>query len=433
FDLDSLRKSANWLAGDTSGTPNITPRPTPVGTLKALEPKTYGTLTMQQFLENVRDGKTMYGVVRVTVGLEKGTCAPSCKADAKNGVGEKVDESTLYGFCGAGTTGGLCACAPSDRIGRAAGHHFDAITPQSELCVDSSGVPIVLPKEAKIMVKGSLLWDFVDYSAKDESGQPITIPLASLPFFPRELYFMVDVPIIINSAYEKDYCGGKHYAECVAAVSKAFKDQIKDIRDAVGHVASTTVTKPYNKDNGIDLVKIPQTSRDLYAYMRKETLDDAKLKALDAADQFHLMVPSGYTKGWADAFSHLQLTASAWQGLNHKVPSGAPGGSPLTEEWIRDKDFEDIPVYLYSGGLVDMHNHVNVSGLIYVPQALELEAEVEKDIRQLVAGAIIVRDGFYLKAKNNSILVVSSEPGSYSSVRTLTKIPKMVHLRSGLG
>ena len=437
FDLNVFRTAANWLSGtDATGADNIPPRSTETGELEILHAGTYGTITMRQFLENIRDGRTMHGIVRVLIGLEKGTCEPDCNPEAINSLGSPVNEAELYGFCGETTVSGLCACAPSSRLGMSPGHHFEAIRPGSELCNDAEGHPIVLPEEAKIMVKGALLWDFVDYSEVDADGNPVAIPLENLSFFPRELYFMVDIPIVINSAYEDDYCGGPDgYSSCDGKpMSDDFFEQLQYIAGVTDGVHSTQKISL----SDLDYSMVPQTSKDFYSYLMEGTeLTETLYHDLNIADQYHLLMPSGYTKQWAAAFDHLQISASMWESLGFEVPADALEGSPLSETLIRGDDFQDIPVYLYSGGLVDMHSHTNISGLIYVPQALELEAETgtsqNATVHQLVNGAIIVRDGFYIKAKDHSITVLSADPSSYTSIVTANPLPDKITLAVGVG
>ena len=133
-----------------------------------------------------------------------------------------------------------------------------------------------------------------------------------------------------------------------------------------------------------------------------------------------MMLPSGYADGWAEAFDKLNITAADWSTIpgmtkQFRIPSDASG--VMTANVIRSGNFEDIPTYLYSGGLIDMHDHVNVSGLVYVPQGMELEAKVTGITKQYLSGAIIIRDSFYIEAKDGTVTVISSDPLSYSSVR----------------
>ena len=414
FNLDDLRKTADWLKD------NVSPRAADSDAgIKERAAGTYGTISMRQFLENIRDGKTMYGVVRVQIGLEKGACKGNpedehtytCEESAYNGLGVPVHEETLYGFCGDDTVTGLCSCAPSSRTGRTVANHFDNIKPGATLCGD-----IVLPEDAKILVKGALLWDFVSYNELGEDGKPKTIELKYLPFFPRELYFMVDIPIVINSAYENDYASG-------SLISEEFKSQVEYIRD---------ITK--NKSSGahsfadFDFANVSQASRNFYKFKTGEELTEEKYHELAIADQYHLLMPSGYAAGWAEAFKHLEVTAAQWKALEFEVPPEDTEdfdiNQPLSEKWMHDDRTQDVPVYLYSGGLVDMHSHVNVSGLVYVPQALELEAEVGSGIRQMIMGALVVKDGFFIKAKGGSAAIISNYGSSYRSIKTAQPMVK---------
>ena len=424
FDLGHLRATANWLSGSTDSTPNVIPRSTAAGGLVKLDEGTYGTITMRQFLKNIRDGKVMYGVVRVVIGLEKGTCGMDCATDAYNGIGVPTDESELYGFCGEATRDGLCACAPSTRRGRSPAHHFASITPGEELCEDEDGNPIILPDDAKIMVKGSLLWDFVDFEAVDDDGNPEAIPLENLPFFPRELYFMVNVPVVVNSAYDgpsQDYCGGIDYHECSSsgAMSRQFLQQAEYINSITSGISRTTAM---SSRRGLDFRRVPQVSKTYYEIVTGDTLTSTLYRSLPLADQYHALMPSGYAEGWADAFKQLQVTAGEWEALGYVIPDDVDLSETLSVEDVHNNETQDVPVYLYSGGLVDMHSHVNISGLVYVPQALEMEAETGPDIRQMIMGALIVKDGFFIQGKNDSITIISNYGSSYSSIKTANPI-----------
>lgn len=428
FDLDRLRVAADWLSSRMSQTQNVTPK-------GEVSPNTYGTITMQQFLENIRDGKVMYGITRVLVGLEKGGCKPNCRPEYKNSLGEIVNEENLYGFCAEGNTEGLCACAPSTRANRTFGAHFDTIKVGAGLCKDSKGDPMVLPSLAKIMVKGTLLWDFVDYRDKDADGNPKrldAIALADLPFYPRDLYYMVDVPIIVNSAFNDDYCGGKDYTGCTTGYStsldfRVFMNRVKLSLDHMFYNPPTSTTpvetKPFRNYFmiGVPYIRIAETSKTEYFNRTGKVFDQAAFDALLMHERFHMMMPTGYSLRWAEAFDKLNLTAETWKSLGFGIPAAAPTGGPLPEKWIQNDEFEDLPVYLYSGGLIDMHSHVYISGLVYVPQAAEIEAEAGSNINQYIVGAMVVRDGFYLAVKNNSTMVISADPDSYYSA--VTTIP----------
>ncbi|VAW83657.1 hypothetical protein MNBD_GAMMA16-1793, partial [hydrothermal vent metagenome] len=438
FDLDQLRYAADWISFGNGNLPNMS---------EAAKGAS-GTLTMQQFLKNIQDGKVMQGVVRVKIGLEKGTCGADC---TRNSAGEPAVPADIYGFCSADNTSGLCACAPSNRQNLTLGNHFDGISPGFELCKDENGDSIILPAKSKIMVKGSLLWDFVDA----ETEEPIE--LRKLPFLPSKLYFKVNVPIVINSGYDDDYCGGVDYTECQenqvssnlksclgaanndnisrwdaylnsSSLAPDFIEQMIYINGLTSQAGSDPGTVIDVNPANIKFCMVPQSSRDIYKAIKGSDLTASLFSNLARADQYHLLMPSGYVKRWAEAFSTLGMTVDQWKNLDFQVKSGA---SSLDEAVVRDDSFQDVPVYLYSGGLVDMHHHVSISGLIYVPQALEMEAEAVSPAYQYIAGALVVRDGFYIKAKNNSITIMSAFPKNYSGAVTTNPIPKKITLSLG--
>jgi hypothetical protein len=182
--------------------------------------------------------------------------------------------------------------------------------------------------------------------------------------------------------------------------------------------------------SNILLTDIPQESLDAYAYQVGNTLDPnvaadvVTFNNLSYADKYHMLMPSGYAKGWADAFTNLGITTAIWKTLPptstcsgcDKFGAPADANTTMDANDVRSKGFEDIPAYLYSGGLIDMHGHVNISGLIYVPQAMELEAK-SATTRQYVSGAIVIRDGFYIEADNSTITVISANPQTYSTAK----------------
>ncbi|RKZ61096.1 MAG: hypothetical protein DRQ44_12095 [Gammaproteobacteria bacterium] len=361
FDLERLRTAADWISA------NVTPDAgVPAGS--------YGTISLDDFLANIAAGRTMYGMVRVKIPLQAGESNSTL-----NALNETVTAGSIYGFCD--NSDDLCSCSP--------GNSFDKLEEGKTICGHS------FPDDAKIKVKGGLFWDFVD----SVDGRPLE--LAELPFVPRELYFKVETPVMVNWAHDLDEDGAMDNMELAKAYSDGYSDA--DIID-----------KTFNYSD------VPQESKDQYNFENGTALTEALFDALDDATKYHMMLPSGYADGWAEAFDKLNITAADWSTIPgmtkpFRIPSDASG--VITVNVIRSGDFEDIPTYLYSGGLIDMHDHVNVSGLVYVPQGMELEAKGTGITKQYISGAIIIRDSFYIEAKDGTVTVISSDPLSYASVR----------------
>ena len=465
FNIDRLRWTADWLGNPR----NVHPK-------SGVAEGTFGTITLQQFLQNVATKTPMYGVVRVLVPLEKPVCyggaddVPdnvSTRIDcigsqtSVNALGQETSE-LLYRFCDDTQTSFLCSCSP---------RRSDSLVDISELPEDVQNMRfqsiheseticgIDMPEDARIIVNGTLFWDFVDFAHDPESRNPIhgsakAIPLSQLPYHARELYFKVDVPVLVNSAFKDDGLEeiphDIYSSEFVNLVDE-IASYTADVRGPIGGEASSIAP-------AIPLASIPDSSRELYKTLMDSELDSDSWDALTTAEKYHLLMPSGYARGWAAAFEKLGITAGKWKTLpmgnngggdpfeKFSVPASAPTNEPLSVEYIHSADFEDMPVYLYSGGLIDMHDHVYISGLVYVPQAMELEAVQPanftpsgvsygtdpKFIRQVIVGAVVVRDGFYIHASRNrfndeegvsqsgreSVTILSADPMSYSTIRT---------------
>ncbi len=390
FDLERLRSTADWLSQDSNGNgipDHIAPDPgVPYGT--------YGTLSMRQFIDNIVNDRTMYGIVRVKVPLE---LQSSAGGTARNALNQVVNANQIYGFC-SNASAGLCSCAPGKS-------GFGSIKPGASVC----GMGI--PPSAKIKVRGALLWDFVD----NMTGR--AIPLANLPFVPRALYFKVEIPILVNAEGDLDNDGAM--------------DNMPYIKSLTASMSGTNPINITNTIATIDYNRVPQVAKDAYLHATGTPLTAAEFARLNRPTQYHLLMPSGYETGWADAFDRLNITARTWASLppagcisqsggacsKFSVPPGI--GGILTANDIRSDAFEDIPTYLYSGGLIDMHHHVNISGLVYVPQGMELEAkDSTAPTQQYIYGAVVVRDTFYIEAKTNTITVFSAGPETYSTALT---------------
>lgn len=357
FDLDKLRNAANAL-----GTVTTT---LPVGS--------YGTISWAQFIDNIVAGQTMYGIVRVIVPLSPGPAG-------KSALG--TTSPAIYGFCASGDP--ECGCVP---------------TSSTDIKPGSSECGKAIPAAAQIHVKGTLFVDFVDKTTRTPLG------FGSLPFAPRDIYFKVAVPINVNAANDKNGDGALDNIDAIAAITAT--------KTCTGASASCSISIPLTGTSKLKLADIPAESLDAYRYEKGAPLTAAALALLPDADQYHLLMPSGYTKGWLEAFTALGITPAYWASLGFGVPAGL---TSFTEDAIRSEGFEDIPAYLYSGGLVDMHHHVNISGLMYVPQGMELEQKASTH-RQYVSGAVVVRDAFFIE-DSGGITLLSSDIESVSKIKT---------------
>ena len=439
FDLDRLRRAANWmrvpggitLPDATTGnaanlmsaaipinqiaasasacsvasrdlrTANMgTPIEMPVGSCHPAG--TYGVITWREFLENIRDGRTMYGVVRILVPLQ----VKSTSGSSNNALNQTVLNTTIYGFCISSAE--WCANAPTSNTNIKGG----AVVGGNN-AAPAITMPAISTTAAQLRVRGSLMFDFVNGTTDAILGTPgHPIPLANLPFDPRAIYFKVSVPINVNAGNDLT---GDGVLDNIAYISG-----LTSVITCASFPCTTTIPDGTVIDNTEVPLEVIQTYNFQYGTNFTSNTDTAFVALwntpLNLPNKYHMLMASGYVDGWYDAFQELNITAQQWQNIGFTVPPTATMPSPLTLADIRSSSFEDLPTYLYTGGLVDMHHHMNVSGLLYVPQSAEIEQKFS-GITMYMNGAVIVRDGFFLEGKAGGITLISSDPQSFSSIK----------------
>lgn len=454
FDLDRMRKTANWMrtpsgvtvpdAATLNGTvgtnqipatasppatcntyatvtsaPNSpsTPIGLPVGSCHPAG--TFGTITWAEFLDNIKNNRTMYGVVRILVPLKLGATTST-----NNALNATVGSANIYGFCNVTTE--WCANSPTGSTD---------IKPGAAVAGNNS-VAVTIPTTGQLKVRGTLMFDFVNGTTDAVYGTPgHPIGLDHLPYNPRDIYFKVSVAINVNAANDKDGNGILDNADYINGITKNI---------TCPSYPCTTLIPADGTGNSPAMLntEVPQDSIDAYnqqygtGYL--SNTDPAfvtMFNALNKPSQYHMLMASGYAQGWKDAFAELNVTGNQWESMGYLVPDDAVLTAPLTISNIRNSQFEDIPVYLYTGGLVDMHHHMNVSGLIYVPQSAEIEAKMNdaaNPTRMYMMGGLIVRDGFYLEGKPNAMILISSDPSSFASLRVLSSAIQGAMMTSAL-
>ena len=412
FDLDRFRFAANQLSLRNANTPA----------------GTYGTISWQQFVQNVADGQTMYGIVRVLIPLGK---IEEPEKYSSNGFSDgfikvgrrdfsqqdynryKKSQSSSkrgrYGLCKKNQPKSKCGCTPNEET---------ELEPGATVC------GIKLGSQAKIDIRGALLFDFVDC----EDMKPLA--LDNIAKGSDEFAVEIGVPIYINPA-NPDTDGTLRNLQQIAGVTSALNCRANEAH------CSLPVT------SSINWSLVSQQVKDDWLAETDSQLTRNQFLQLSKTEQYKLILPSGYLSGWQQAFQKLNIDKADWRTLGFKTP---PGDGNFTRAEIASDKFEDIPVYMYSGGMVEMGFHINISGLIYIPQALELEQEDsetevclpyehesnddhgydhksddcheenEIDALQYVSGAIVVRDAFFIEAEHGTTLI-SNDPRTYSSMR----------------
>ena len=495
FDLDRLRRAANWMrvpsgaigltasatipdatTGDAANLMTVaipvnqiaatatcavasrglrtagmgTPIEKPVGSCHPAG--TYGVITWREFLNNIANARSMYGVVRILVPLQLGTSSSS-----NNALNVTVGTNNIYGFC-KGPTNKKCKTGTEPECGPVTEWCADAPTDATDIKGGAAvagnftgtaiSIPAVSTTGGQLRVRGSLMFDFVNGTNDSVLGAPgHPIPLANLPFDPRAIYFKVSVPINVNAVNDLTGDGildNITYISGLTSVITCGTAAAPSYPCTTDLSAVTATTPPV-----IDRTKVPQEVIQSYNFKygtaytgntdtafaslwdtpitvpavapsttatAAPCLRDRPPTCLNLPNKYHMLMASGYVDGWYDAFQELNITAQKWQDIGFTVPPNATLVNPLTINDIRSSSFEDLPTYLYTGGLVDMHHHMNVSGLIYVPQSAEIEQKFANQYMYM-NGGLVVRDGFFLEGRANSVTLISSDPQSFSSIK----------------
>ena len=208
--------------------------------------------------------------------------------------------------------------------------------------------------------------------------------------------------------------------------------------------------------------------------------EEDKVAGNNDGDKLHLMFPTGYAHGWKVALAALDISADEWNntlsggvafrgigdvgGLYDQLVANCGGacarGLPMsaadvgftaraevfalqqseddyffvtpdvqTGYGLMDSDWKDIPATMYSGGLLDMHAHSNMNGIIYTPGPLEWEpgnSSYDGGVHMsYVTGSIITGYGQYTKNKSASdryIMVFDKQAVDNITVRNITVI-----------
>ena len=351
----------------------------------SLDKNTYGVISFEQFIVNVANGKTMNGIVRVKVPLIVKTSSPGkakshddddeSNDDGESGNDDGNDDGEDGNHSGksdkhnksdddgeSGNDDGNDDGESSDDDDENDGHVKmcgEKPTAECGLCGPGSNTVIEagktvcghkLPANAQINVNGALLFDWVNCKTDE------VIEVNEFPSNPSKIGFGISVPLNINPANIN--------------ASTQTMASIHDIKAILGNgVCADGSPCNVQLNPTITWSMIPSESKEMFQYKINETLTEARFATLSNTDKFHLLFPSGYANGWSTALNNLGITPATWNqwGFNN----GASGNSFSSGD-IRNESFQDIPALMYTGGLISINHHTNISGLIYAPQAIEI-------------------------------------------------------------
>ncbi|MDQ7058015.1 MAG: hypothetical protein Q9N62_06075 [Ghiorsea sp.] len=177
------------------------------------------------------------------------------------------------------------------------------------------------------------------------------------------------------------------------AWSAADKDNMWSLLDYyIRTTSKASKNEWFNSTSGATGTSASEIERD-YLSFYIDTGNDLVRPTASAADLYHAFLPSGYIHGWKRGIfmtglanvSPNDATQSIWNvdliqdnSVADPSPSSADESNTFHITGVGanariDQDFADIASEMYAGGLVDMHHAVNISGVVYTPDMLELE------------------------------------------------------------
>jgi len=435
INLQRLRNAADWLRA------NVQPSSShPAGT--------YGTISWMEFIRNVVEDRPMYGIVRVLVPLK---LKSGIRSDGTNDGSHDLNHdgrddnendyelnalkvnkpsNQIYAFCTQSEHDNQID-HDHHEVDDANGHNiegYDYNAPPVNGCGNApiAGIEFEYPEPPKvytangytftnnsrIRVYGALFMDFVNAEAdavNHVAGTPI-LP-DNLPFHPRDILIETAVPFLINPALDANADNIMDNLEYIDGISRNIS------------CTATPCTYKYPNPQSWDFARVDQSMKDRFQFQTGVTLTQTVYDNLNTASKYHLLMPTGYEAGWSRAFAELGVNAAQWQSLGFGVPPEAVAANRiLTNEDILSTSWEDIPAYISTGGLFSMRGHVNISGLLYIPQAIEMMQTYFNNARQYIMGGVIVRDGFYIEGIHNDptlrgISVITSDPNAFAQVK----------------
>lgn len=489
FDVDRIRFIANRLwyqwkqdvVGNTGWFSKFGYQPT-------------GTMSFEQFLDNVSQGRPMYGIVRVVVPVDR-TSEDALFDPSQPVNGAEFSDSPDYND---GSSPDWSGVTPS-RANEMWSYEGEWATAHSYASPSSSKAD-----SKTIEVYGMLLIDYVDkdtydaddffdasqdyinnyasvaaHDASSSPGKNFILPRTS----GRNIYIKNWDTLNINAVNDLQTfvqytdtpsAGGDGRMDTLDIVRRKYMmagstsflvSEISDayvweywMRKAAGLPAGDTTRTNILADlTGASPQYDIFTQQFAASATRRTEFDNTEWPTFSEKDKFHAYFPNGYERGWMVAFDALDLenkdggtVGSWWNQLasriqvggvwlgddgagNNKYPAlGVPNTTDaITVDADGDGDtdvmpnffltgWEDFPALAFAGGVLDMHAHANISGMLYTPDSAEMEAKTDKPaVFQYVSGAILVGNGIFLEGKSgrHSMISISFNYNSFDRLR----------------
>lgn len=483
FDMDRIRYAANrlwakWRSDKIAGA---------IGWAARFNYQPTGTMSFETFVDNLVNGRTMYGIVRVVIPIDMNGEAYLDPNQPTNGTEFP-----------------------------ATAHHWSPTIKGNELSQLVRDWSKTVYKNANpwttVNVYGMLLIDYVDKSTYDpdhflDSDQDYIDNYASVAAHDAASH-IGEVNVILPRSRDRTenmqddellninptWVGSDNRVDSVdtARTKYMVKNSVayvpSDVSDASVYeywmrqavmypVGNPTRTAILNDLTGASSQYNLATQIFNPGAARRTDYDNTAWATIPEKDQFHAFFPNGYEHGWMVAFDALRMGAldatttektpgSWWMHLpdnatgTDNMPVGknypefgvpdpaaaisvdADGDGTLTKmPNFFDTGWEDLPAFAFAGGLLDVHAFANISGMMYTPDSCEIESNGdhtanESGAQEYISGAIVAGNGIWLggATDNNAMIAISYNYNSFDRLRhgpilTVKKVQDMISLK----
>lgn len=106
-------------------------------------------------------------------------------------------------------------------------------------------------------------------------------------------------------------------------------------------------------------------------------------------------------------------------------PTKNPANINIAPTYQNFTSSDDLPALLYTIGVVDLHNSLNICGAMYTPSYMEIENKHDGDT-QYINGELIMGNGIYLENNSAATTVVTYDPRAVQNLATAGTAGKRV-------
>lgn len=134
---------------------------------------------------------------------------------------------------------------------------------------------------------------------------------------------------------------------------------------------------------------------------------------INPADLSHVVATnvSTYTTGYPPVYSD---------------PTKNPDNINITSKgYANFTSADDLPAFVYSIGVVDLHGPLDISGVMYTPSYMEIENKTT-GATQYINGAVIMGSGIYLEDTSKSTTIVTYDPNAVNALATSNNVGRKV-------